>query len=383
MPKLDEKKNGILTGKNGDNDVFSGKKKSTRTHKKPLTKQPPAKKYRIDVRMPDGRRITKSFSRKYDADKFKAELLLEKTGIQDTGIYIKNDVKFKDFVATWFETQVKGRKAKKTQQAYVSDLRNHILPILGEIQLKHIRYQHARLLENSIIETGKSARTVNKVMMEFKTILNDAVKLEYLLKSPVRGYPELQEEPRHLTFWSKEEIRVFIDFNKANPLLDLYIVALNTGLRLGEICGLCWDRVDFTTNNLVINRSLTRDGIRNTTKTHRGRYVPMNTIVRDILQKRLRTRISKFVFSTQTGKPLPYDHVTQRHFKKSQREAGLENIIRFHDLRHTFASHFMMNGGNIYTLQKLLGHTDIKTTMIYAHLDQDFLREAAEVVSFK
>ena len=377
MPKLDEKTTGKTTGKPLQTDELPMRK-----HKKSLKKQPPKKIYRVDVRMPDGRRLTKSFNRKYDADKFKAELLLEKNNINDTGIYIKNDVKFKDFVATWFETQVKGRKAKKTQLCYLSDLRKYILPILGDLQLKHIRYQHARLLENAIMETGKSPRTVNKVMMEFKTIINDAVKLEYLLKSPVRGYPELQEEPRHLTFWNKDEIRTFLDFNRNTPLIDLYIVALNTGLRLGEICGLCWDRVDFNSGNLVINRTLTRDGLRNTTKTHRGRYVPMNTIVKDILQNRLTTRISKFVFCTPEGKPLPYDHVTQRHFKKSQREAGLENIIRFHDLRHTFASHFMMNGGNIYTLQKLLGHTDIKTTMIYAHLDQDFLREAAEVVNF-
>lgn len=57
-------------------------------------------------------------------------------------------------------------------------------------------------------------------------------------------------------------------------------------------------------------------------------------------------------------------------------------MIRFHDLRHTFASHFMMNGGNIYTLQKLLGHKDIQTTLIYAHLDKDFLQKEIELVSF-
>jgi len=140
--------------------------------------------------------------------------------------------------------------------------------------------------------------------------------------------------------------------------------------------------VDFNGGVLNINRSLTRDGLRNTTKTHKGRYVPMNVIVRDTLEKRFKSKNSKYVFTTQAGKPLPYDHITQRDFKKAQLKAGLDKKIRFHDLRHTFASHFMMNGGNIYTLQKLLGHSDIKTTMIYAHLDNLFLKEATEIINF-
>ncbi|WP_084703421.1 site-specific integrase [Bacteriovorax sp. Seq25_V] len=208
------------------------------------------------------------------------------------------------------------------------------------------------------------------------------MKLEYLIKSPIRGYPELVEDAPQLEYWTKDEIEQFISKNKGNPLLDFYIVVLNTGLRLGEICGLCWDRVDFDQNYLTINRSLTREGLRNTTKTNRTRYVPMNGSVRAILLERLKSRISEFVFSSPSGEPLPYCHINQRHFKNAQHRAELTKIIRFHDLRHTYASHFMMNGGNLYTLQKLLGHTDIKTTMIYAHLDKDFLTQASQVVLF-
>lgn len=128
---------------------------------------------------------------------------------------------------------------------------------------------------------------------------------------------------------------------------------------------------------------MTRDGLRDTTKTNRGRHVPMNANVRGILKKRLRSANSRYVFANDEGKTISYNHITQRHFKKAQRAAKVSKVIRFHDLRHTFASHFMMNGGNLYTLQKLLGHTDIKTTMIYAHLDEKFLKQASEVVSFE
>lgn len=110
----------------------------------------------------------------------------------------------------------------------------------------------------------------------------------------------------------------------------------------------------------------------------------MNKSVRVILESLYVKRVSNdsFFFGKADGTNLDYNHVTLRNFTRSQKELGLQKIIRFHDLRHTFASHFMMNGGNIYTLQKLLGHKDIQTTMIYAHLDKDFLQREIELVSF-
>lgn len=159
-------------------------------------------------------------------------------------------------------------------------------------------------------------------------------------------------------------------------------VALNTGLRLGEICGLCWDRVNFESGSITISRTLTREGIKNTTKTHKARHIPMNTTTRAVLLKRFKSKTTKLVFHTPDGNSIPYDHFTQRDFKKAQKHAQMENMIRFHDLRHTYASHFVMSGGDIYVLQKLLGHSNIETTMIYAHLDERFLREASEIINF-
>lgn len=80
--------------------------------------------------------------------------------------------------------------------------------------------------------------------------------------------------------------------------------------------------------------------------------------------------------------PHPYFHINQRCLKPSQHEARLDKTIRFHHLRHTYTSHFVMNGGSIYTLQQLLGHREIETTMIYAHLDKEFMEKACKFVSF-
>lgn len=349
-----------------------------------MTKTRTKAKYRIDVRLPDGRRVTKVFDRKYDADKFKTEMKIEKLRFDSSGITINNLTPFKDFAEDWFQNEVKNRKSPQTQRNYIGDLKNYIYPIVGEIKLKDITIRHARAIENKMLELGKHPRTVNKVMMVFKTVLNDAVRSNNLLKSPIKGYPELKEPPKDITYWSKEEIKIFLDFVRNDPLCDLYVVTLNTGLRLGEILGLMWDKVDFVNGQIVVSRSLGRSGLKQTTKTHKARFIPMNAKVKTILEKRFKERLNdQFVFTESNGDHLDYNHVTERHFMVAQREAGLSKIIRFHDLRHTFASHFMMNGGNLYTLQKLLGHSDIQTTMIYAHLDAEFLKQSINLIRFE
>lgn len=342
------------------------------------------KSYRVDMRMPDGRRVTRVFTRKYDADQLKAKLNVEKQMFLSTGHIIKNDVTLNEFCEIWFETSVIGRKADKTIRGYKSSLDNYIIPLLGNIKIKFLDFNHARKLENLILRSGKSNRTVNKHLMNFKTIMNDAEKMGYIFKNKVRGYKELKQKRRDLTYWNKHEVIQFLNYTQDNDELhDLYVLTLNTGLRLGEVIGLCWDRVDFESNQLIISRSMARNQLRDTTKSGETRFVPINARCRTLLKKRLTTNpANPFVFNRGDDKSLPYDHINLRYFKKAQINSGLKKIIRFHDLRHTYASHFVMNGGSIYTLQKLLGHKDIQTTMIYAHLDKEFMEKASRVVSF-
>lgn len=349
-----------------------------------MTKKKNQKKIRVYVRLPDGKRLTKVFHRKIDADKFKTEMLVDKYRYESSGISFNNHIKFSEFAKEWFEGEVKGRKSEQTQRNYECELKNYILPVVADVKLRDINIRHARTIENNMLAIKRHPRTINKVLMVFKTILNDAVKSNHLIKNPIRGYSELREPPRMIKFWSKDEAARFIEFTRNDPLQYLYMVTLNTGMRLGEALGLCWDKVDFQNNQIIVSRSLGRSGLKDTTKTYEARFIPMNKSVRVILEALYPKRINDeaYVFCKKDGTGLDYNHVTLRNFTRSQKELGFTKIIRFHDLRHTFASHFMMNGGNIYTLQKLLGHKDIQTTMIYAHLDKDFLQREIELVSF-
>lgn len=235
-----------------------------------MTKTRTNAKYRVDVRLPDGRRLTKVFNRKYDADKFKTEMKIEKLRYDSSGITINNLITFKNFAEDWLLNEVRNRKSPQTERNYVGDLKNYIFPVVSDIKLKDINIRHARAIENKMLNLGKHPRTVNKVMMVFKTVLNDAVRSNNLLKNPIKGYPELKAPPRDLTYWSKEEIKIFLEFVKDDPFSDLYVVALNTGLRLGEILGLMWDKVDFVNGQIVVSRTLGRSGLKHTTKTHRS-----------------------------------------------------------------------------------------------------------------
>jgi integrase len=126
---------------------------------------------------------------------------------------------------------------------------------------------------------------------------------------------------------------------------------------------------------------MTRQGLQDFTKSKRIRRIGINPQLDFELRKiKKQNPDSDFVF-TEKGMPISPDHFTSRKFSLFLKEAGVRNL-RFHDLRHTFASHFMMNGGNIYQLQHVLGHTETSMTMRYAHLSESYLVEAASTVAF-
>jgi integrase len=108
----------------------------------------------------------------------------------------------------------------------------------------------------------------------------------------------------------------------------------------------------------------------------------MTTMVREIFTHLFNRRPvdCDFVFLGPKGGPIPYGHL-YRQFGIAQSEAGIANKIRFHDLRHTFASNYMMSGGNVFDLQKLLGHTKIEMTMVYAHLSPNHLQGSLRFMS--
>lgn len=145
--------------------------------------------------------------------------------------------------------------------------------------------------------------------------------------------------------------------------------ALLTGMRRSELFNLEWSDIDFRNRAITVNNKEDWH-----TKNYEPRTIPMNDFLYGILIKLPHHISSSYVFFKPDGSR--FRDIGAR-FKRVLKRAGLPDI-RFHDLRHTFASHLVMAGVDLPTVQKLLGHRDIKTTMRYAHLASDHLRSAVE-----
>ena len=145
-----------------------------------------------------------------------------------------------------------------------------------------------------------------------------------------------------------------------------------------ELLGLSWRSVDFT------NRTRDRYGFKETTKTHRMRMVRMNKVVFNYLKDlKNNSPHPDIVYTKANGEEFNIRHISDRSFKKAIKIAGVKRI-RFHDLRTTYACNFMMSGGDIFELSKILGHTSVDmTAKKYAFLSPDYLLNASEIISFR
>lgn len=330
----------------------------------------------------EGRAINSPpFRRKYDAKAWKARKLHERTQIQihgKTKLYEK--ITFQEFCVRWLDAcKVKGL-SPRTMVGYELYVKRDLVPLFGKEELKDLNEVHCHDLIKSLQKIGLTNKGINMRITVLKSILNEAIRQTYLLRNPIAGFKELKLPLAQFRFWTVTEAEQFLEANRNSLHYQIYIIALNTGMRLGEIAGLKWDRVDLNQKLISITRTRNELGLHETTKTNRKREIPMNDALFACLS-RMEKSLCGHVFTIK-GVPFDYKHV-YRSFRSDQVSAGIENTIRFHDLRHTFASNFVMNGGNVFDLQKILGHTNIEMTMKYAHYSKDHLSKAMRIVSFQ
>lgn len=333
--------------------------------------------YRTSINC-NGRKIkSPCFNRKNDCKEWykqqQAQLNKMRVYGQDNRFYQKK--LFNDFCDDWLVTKKAQNVARSTYQNYESNIRVHFKPFFIGKDIKNITKNDIEKLQINLKE-NHNCKGVNLIIVVLKSIFNEAIKEGYLFKSPCEYIINLKEEKRPDVFWTKEEIESFLRVNHSHELYDLFLVAMNTGLRRGELAGLLWSRVNFERNILGVTRMRTRTETKETTKNHLIRWVPMNDVVKATLTRLKNKKTeSDYVFLNKEGQPINIHHM-YRTFQRAQVKAGIKNLIRFHDLRHTFASNFVIDGRNIYDLQKMLGHTDVAMTQRYAHLSDESQQQA-------
>jgi len=280
---------------------------------------------------------------------------------------------FADFAKEWFETYVRKNNKPSTQVLRRSALTSHLVPAFGDLPLAEIdatkveRYKMAKLAE------GLSAGTINLYVSILAKCLHDAVEWGVLTVAPKTKF---LRHPRHrFDFLSHEEADRLVAAMPTWPWQAMATLALNTGLRIGEICGLQWNDIDMNGRQLVVRRSVVR-GIVGSTKNSRERQIPLSAAAVAALARVPRDH--QLVFHRKDGGALL--HATARNqIIKVCKLAGLRKI-GWHVLRHTFASWLVSDGVPLPVVQGLLGHANIEMTMRYSHMAPSSFRSAIDVL---
>ena len=221
-----------------------------------------------------------------------------------------------------------------------------------------------------------SSRTLNYEIKTLRSIFNFGVRSGLCRGNPVNGLTTVKvtdsKQPRFLTY---DECDLL--FKSCDDLLyPVFFTFLNTGLRLGELINLQWADIDFSRRKLIVRKK------EFWTPKAGEREIPLSsglfTLLKDIMPQGVTK--TDFVFPGKDGGKLKRK-LRKDHIRVAQ-QAGLDDVTKVHSLRHTFASHLVMKGVDLPTVQKLLGHSDIKTTMIYAHLAPDHLVDAVDKLEF-
>jgi excisionase family DNA binding protein len=266
---------------------------------------------------------------------------------------------FSAFADEYLEDYAKPtKKSWKADKVRLGKLKKYF----KEMDLRQITPMEIERFRSSLLSKGKQKSTTNRYLALLKRMFNLAIEEGYMEGNPARKVKMFSEaENLKERILTDGEERLLLD-GCCEHMRDLVTFALNTGMRLGEILNLKWANVDMKSGTIKVEF----------TKSGKTRIVPMNQALREMLA-RPRKRGEVYVFTNPDSKDRFRE--TKTSFKTGCRKAGIEGL-RFHDLRHTFASRLVRNGVDIGTVRKLLGHSTLLITQRYVHSDESMLRSA-------
>ena len=303
-----------------------------------------------------------------------------------------------EWMDKWLDEYMIFAIRESTLDSYRGMVKNQVKPFIGNKQMASLTTADVQKFYNKIKKEGRvrehpvhgktlADSMVRGVHMMLHEALDVAVKERLLAKNPTNGttipkcnYPEKQ-------ILGDNQLETFLEAIRGQEYwCDFFYVEVMTGLRRGEICGLKWQDIDFEENKLRVKRSVSvkRGGGLNIgeTKTETGvRCIEMPPSVAELLKNRQQTAITEWVFPAFLNPEQPiHPQAAYRKLKVILKNAKLP-MIRFHDLRHTFATHATQGGVDPKTLAGILGHTNASFTLdTYTHVTSDMQKSASAIV---
>lgn len=304
--------------------------------------------------------------------KFAEMMLQDRLKLIMEGKYLdkkkEGKIKFEVYANQYLNTHCKNNKSwEKSDKVNLKNLKRH----LSSKHLFDICPSEIEKYKLIRIEEGMSKATVNRELACLKSLFNRAIEDRKVEENPVCKVKFFREENKRLVFLEEDEIHKFLDACP-NYLEPIVVIAIYTGMRRGEILNLKWRDIDIKRELIHVLD----------TKNGEKKEIPMNDEVKRIFIKTPRHKGSDYIFYNSNGKP--YKDIRSA-FKKALKKSGVkkEDGFRFHDLRHTFASHLVMNGVDLNTVSKLLGHKSIQMTLRYANLSPKHKKRAVDILGKK
>jgi integrase len=275
---------------------------------------------------------------------------------------------------------------RSTYVRYEGLVRNHIKPAIGRVKLKGLTPTHVRSLYRERFDSGLSTRSVNYIHVTLHKALEQAVLDGLVPRNVAEGVKAPQVHKEEVKPLSPTQIRALLSAARGDRLEALYVLAIHTGLRQGELLGLKWTDIDFNSGTLSVQRSLDADGTFNPPKRNKSRRTVKltNQAIEALklhrkLQNEERLRATKWedhslVFPNRVGKPMDHNNLYHRDFKSLLKKAGLwfeekDKRFTFHSLRHACATLLLSKNVNPKIVQEMLGHATITQTMdTYSHV---------------
>lgn len=306
---------------------------------------------------------------------------------------VRPEMPFGEWLDFWYQNYVKPQIRPTTQANYEAKIYQHIIPELGKIPLNQLAQKDlqqfyarmktgGRLIRTEQFGKGLSDSMVRGLHAACRSALEKAVQEGLIRTNPAVGCKLPPKRGREMQVLGREELQRFLIQAQAEGYFELFLLDLCTGLRRGELLALQWDDLDFKTGTLTVNKQVyevkgrLQVSIPKTRASIRRLVLPPGVV--EVLRQYRETVDSRWMFPSPVKEDMPMTPgAVRRRLQIILERAGCKRI-RFHDLRHTFATLSLENGMDVKTLSAMLGHVSAATTLdIYTHITGDMLSEAA------
>lgn len=306
---------------------------------------------------------------------------------------IKSDMPFGEWIDFWYQTYCRHTLRIATKGEYENRIYNHIIPGIGKIPLNRLSQSDlqqfyakektgGRKLHTQTLGKGLSDRMIRAIHAICRTALQRAVQDGLIRINPAVGCKLPPKKAREMQVLTQNEILRFLHQAKEEGFYELFLLELGTGMRRGEILALKWSDLNFTTGELHIERQvyvIKGEPIISAPKTKASvRTVILPPSLVNVLVQYKKAVDSDWMFPSPLDSSRPRNPSSVRKRMQLILERAGCKKVRFHDLRHTFATMALEHGMDVKTLSATIGHVSSATTLdIYSHITDTMKRQAA------